>query len=312
MKRFKNILLVQKKTHTKTALGRALSLAEMNGAHLKIIDVFEAFPEKLLRRLRRKYSLDVRTIAQAEFHERVNKLVSKRKNRAVQIQTKVLFGTPFIEIIREVLHGHHDLVVTEAEGQMALRERLFGTTNMHLMRKCPCPVWVIRPGRSKRFSTILAAVDVSSSHKEEDKVNTKIIELASSLAKLEKGKLHILHCWEEPLERTSMRRTGLSQSEIRELVSETRQSHENLFKNFIERFDLKEIEYHWHLLKGDPGELIPDLARKKRADLVVMGTLSRSGIAGLLIGNTAETVLNQIDSSVLTVKPDEFKTPIKV
>lgn len=303
---------MQEKAHTKTALNRALSLAERNRGQVKIIDVFEALPEKLHRKFRSKYSLNIRRIAHTEFEERVKKLISIRKYRNLGIQTKVLFGTPFIEIIREVLRGDHDLLVTESEGKVGLRDRLLGTTNMHLMRKCPCPVWVIKPGRTKRYSNILAAVDVSSPYKEQGKLNTKIIELSSSLAKLEKGKLHILHCWKEPLERASMRYTGLSRKEISEIVRETYQTHEALFRDLIEKFDLKEKAYHSHLLKGDPGELIPDLVKKKKMDLVVMGTVSRTGIAGLLIGNTAERVLNQIKSSVLTVKPDGFKTPIKL
>jgi nucleotide-binding universal stress UspA family protein len=45
-------------------------------------------------------------------------------------------------------------------------------------------------------------------------------------------------------------------------------------------------------------------------DLLVMGTVCRTGISGFLIGNTAEEVLNQIDCSVLTVKPEGFVTPV--
>ena len=58
-----------------------------------------------------------------------------------------------------------------------------------------------------------------------------------------------------------------------------------------------------HLLKGSPDEEIPRLSRKIEADLVVIGTVARTGIAGLFIGNTAETIFNQLDCSVLAVKP---------
>ena len=46
--------------------------------------------------------------------------------------------------------------------------------------------------------------------------------------------------------------------------------------------------------------------------MVVMGTLSRSGPAGVLIGNTAEKVLARIDCSVLAVKPEAFITPVRI
>jgi nucleotide-binding universal stress UspA family protein len=41
-----------------------------------------------------------------------------------------------------------------------------------------------------------------------------------------------------------------------------------------------------------------------------MGTVARTGISGFLMGNTAETILNQIDCSVLAIKPPDFQTPV--
>lgn len=64
------------------------------------------------------------------------------------------------------------------------------------------------------------------------------------------------------------------------------------------------------LPRGDPRETIPALARELKADLVVMGTLARTGIAGFIIGNTAESILDHIGCSVLAVKPDGFVSPV--
>ncbi|WP_268870400.1 universal stress protein [Marinobacter nauticus] len=46
-------------------------------------------------------------------------------------------------------------------------------------------------------------------------------------------------------------------------------------------------------------------------DLIVMGTVGRVGIPGLIIGNTAESILEQAKCSVLAIKPEGFKTPIE-
>jgi nucleotide-binding universal stress UspA family protein len=58
--------------------------------------------------------------------------------------------------------------------------------------------------------------------------------------------------------------------------------------------------------------ILPAFAEKHDADLVVIGTVARGGIPGLFIGNTAEKVLNAVDCSVLTLKPEGFETPIRV
>ncbi len=65
-----------------------------------------------------------------------------------------------------------------------------------------------------------------------------------------------------------------------------------------------------HLLKGNAGTLIPELAQEKAIELIVMGTVCRTGVSGMIIGNTAETVLRRVDCSVLAVKPDGFVTPV--
>ena len=65
-----------------------------------------------------------------------------------------------------------------------------------------------------------------------------------------------------------------------------------------------------HLVKGSARREIPAFARQIEADLVVMGTVARTGVPGFIIGNTAETILNQIDCSVLAIKPPGFQTPV--
>lgn len=65
-----------------------------------------------------------------------------------------------------------------------------------------------------------------------------------------------------------------------------------------------------HLVKGRARKENPMLAKQIEADLVVMGTVARTGVPGFIMGNTAETILNQIDCSVLAVKPPGFTTPV--
>ncbi|MFC1788938.1 universal stress protein [Thermodesulfobacteriota bacterium] len=77
-------------------------------------------------------------------------------------------------------------------------------------------------------------------------------------------------------------------------------------------YDLSDIRHSVVVRKGDPGEMIADYADKNGIDLIVMGTIGRSGLAGLLIGSTAEKVIDQVNCSVLTIKPANFKSPITI
>ena len=75
---------------------------------------------------------------------------------------------------------------------------------------------------------------------------------------------------------------------------------------------LEYLKPQMHLLQGSPRKEIPALAEEIKADLVVMGTVARTGIPGFFMGNTAETILNKLDCSALAVKPSGFITPTKL
>jgi nucleotide-binding universal stress UspA family protein len=104
---------------------------------------------------------------------------------------------------------------------------------------------------------------------------------------------------------------GLESTEVDELVEETRVEHEKWLDELLSEYDLTDLTTKVHLIKGEPGSEIPKLVAKVEADLVVMGTVARTGIAGFFIGNTAEKILHSVDSSVLTVKPSSFQTPVR-
>ena len=312
MKRFKNILLLGGKPEGEATLERAVTLAERNQAELTVIEVLEKLSreERMLNKSRR--DVDLMEIAAQESSKRLESLITPLQSEGLRVKTKVLFGTPFLEIIREVLRNGHDLVMKTAEGKSELKHILLGSTAMHLMRKCPCPVWVVKPSRREQHAQILAAVDPLPSDDERQGLNTKIMELATSLAELEGSELHIVHCWRQPYEGRLKMLDGLALDTVDKIIGDTRNEHKMWLNAFLEKFALENLNHKLHLLKGEPGLMIPKLAWRKRIELIAMGTVCRTGVAGFFIGNTAEKVLNQVNCSVLTVKPDGFVTPVRL
>jgi nucleotide-binding universal stress UspA family protein len=254
------------------------------------------------------------------IRERVERKESRRlekwtdfvRQSGLQVDRKILYGIPFLEIIREVLRHGHDLVMATARGRSNLKERFFGSTTLHLMRKCPCPVWVVKASQPKWHTRILAAVDPNPHDKERQALNVKIMDLATSLARLEQRELVVVHAWTFPVER-SLRggHVGLS-SDVDRWVSDAREQHRQWLIGLLKPYALEELESEVYLLKGEAGRLIPEVAAAKEVKLIVMGTVSRTGVAGLLIGNTAEKILHQVDCGVLAVKPDGFVTPVRL
>jgi nucleotide-binding universal stress UspA family protein len=314
MQRFKNILLVTgAKTESAAALERAVTLAKRNQAQLRVVEVLKELPHDVHLQMRSKRPTELQNQIIEQRSSHLEQLILPIRLEEVEVSAQVLCGTPFLEIIREVLRNQHDLVMMTARGKGELREMLFGSTTLHLMRKCPCPVWVMKRTQRKQYARILAAVDFDSFDEGRNPLSTKIMDLATSLAHLERSELHIIHAWALYGESTLRRRcVRTSRREVDKLVRETRSAHRSWLGKLLQNYDLGDMKHQVHLLKGGAGKLIPQLAKRKRVELLVMGTVCRTGVPGFLIGNTAEKVLQQIDCSVLTVKPDGFATPIRL
>jgi nucleotide-binding universal stress UspA family protein len=256
-------------------------------------------------------TIEIQEWIKQEEQRRLEQFISALQKVGIYPTSKTIVGIPFIEIIREVLLQHHDLVMITAEGSGSFKETLFGNTTMHLMRKCPCPVWAIKPGQPKKTNRILAAVDLSSDDKERVALTKTIMELATSLSRLWHSELLIIHAWSLYGESLLRGRGGVSNETINELLRETQDAHRQWLIELLQQYPLDDLKPEVFLLKGEAGTLITELVQAKAIDLIVMGTVSRAGVSGLLIGNTAEKVLHQVDCSVLTVKPEGFISPVK-
>lgn len=307
MKRFKNILLIH--PCDRPTLDRAVTLTQSNRARLTVVKVAREVVGASLVTVPGGPALDMQDLVVKEYQSQLKDFVAPVKNGGIRVSTKVLVGTPFLEIVREVISHKRDLVMMTTEGKGGLKARLFGSTSLHLMRKCPCPVWVMKPTRRKRFLRILAAIDPDSEDKTRDSLNTLILQLAASLAEQDSAELHVAHAWTVFGESIIRGRAVLSESETRRLV---RQEAENR-RNRLDELLVKHTDgtARIHMVKGNADSVIPHIAATEKVDLLVMGTVCRTGVAGFFIGNTAEKVLDEIDCSVLTVKPEGFVSPVK-
>jgi nucleotide-binding universal stress UspA family protein len=320
MRQFASILVI---THgdwpSPPELKHLGDLAQRDGATIKLMAVFEPFPwytryllvhSDELERLRADHAL-----------RRLDALATALCSHDLKITTKVAIGHSPLEFIREVLVAGHDLVVKVAG---AGERGSFGSTDLRLLRTCPCPVLILHPKmQHQEFRRILVAVDpppvadvidVLHLRKEfgpgEQALNVKLLELATRLAELQGGDLHVVHAWSAPGEEMLRNEGRLPVEEIDEYVSELCDADRKAVEQLLGHFSSGSVTRQVHLIKGQPADVISEYAKTHDIDLIVMGTVVRTGIPGFLIGNTAETVLQRVDCSVLAVKPDGFVTPV--
>ena len=315
VKRFNNILFVaQPQADNAVAFARALTLAENNQASLTVVGIVEVSEQE-----KSVSDSDTRLLVDAMAEQRLQELrslLSEAGADTAPVEVKALAGTTFLEIIREVIGNDRDLVIKSVESVGGIAH-LFGSTDMKLLRKCPCPVWLIKPAADKGYREIMAALDYDPEDQKVDELNGQILEMAASLALSDFAQLHVVHAWRLPHEAfLRSARTGFSDPEVDVMAGEEEARRRHWLEGLVERHctggAAEYLKPHFHMPKGNPARLVPELAEGLGAELIVMGTVAHTGIPGFVVGNTAENILHQIGCSVLTVKPAGFVSPVSL
>ena len=318
MKRFNNILYLVEEGEGQLArsIDRVVALARDNQARLTVLSVLEkprlGFYGEVL--LRDEYEGRIR---QKEL-DRLKKAVASHAE-TFEIQLDVKYGTAFIVAIQDILRNGRDLVV-KTVGHGGPHAFLFGGTDQHLLRKSPCPVWLMHAEEHLKCRKVMAAIDFDPWQEEEepDELNKLILELASSLALTDLADLHVAHAW-QPVSERVVRVFGsdLPDQDVAKSIDREYRAHLDRTQDLVAHLrdsvgkeGYKYLSPRVHVRRGDARNVIPTLAEELEIDLVVMGTVSRTGIPGFLIGNTAEVILNNLDCAVLAVKPSGFVSPV--
>ena len=312
MRRFKNILFLADGSKGENfALTRAVELANTNRAKLTILDVIEIEEPGFFDS---KTNKEIAALRKTQQQERLSELQQlcetvTSTHPKLRVTADIQTGHLARAAILAVLGKHHDLVIKAPEGNTDKLKTLFGSTDHKLMRKCPCPVWIVKPSRKKHFQKILAAIDLNPVEPEKESLAKQIMAISTSLAKDEGSELHVVHAWRLAYE-YKLRGRQINKDQVDELLREIKDASQSEVEGLTSQYPYK--KRFVHLIKGRAEEVIPNFVEKANIDLVVIGTVGRSGIPGVLIGNTAERILNTIDCSVLTLKPEGFETPIKL
>ena len=307
MERFRNILFASLGGKDDfAALDRANRLAIANNAKLTLVRVVEDPPLAISYFLSKKHLAEFTETTLSQAQSELEELV-KKTDSSLHVKTKVLIGKSFIELIRSVIENAHDLLVKAKHPSST--ENSLDSTDLHLLRKCPCPVWIIKPNQRKPFGKILIAVDPDPSDPARLRLHADLLKLGTSLAQRENGKVEVVHAWD--LDGESILRSPrfkLGDEKIEEIARGVHLTRQKWLDDLLVPY--LELGLKGTLVKGPPGPTLVNIIEKKKPDIVVMGTVARSGLPGLFIGNTAEFVLSKISCSILTIKPKGFKSPI--
>ena len=224
-----------------------------------------------------------------------------------RVRSTMLEGeVPWHSVVLHAIAHPPDLLVVPARG-----DDPFGpdSVTQHLFRKCPVPVWSVYPGRVPFPRRVLAAVDPGVSGSVERDLARRVLELALRVAGTGPIELHAAHAWSVPAEELIRSKFGAKRAKA--FRNQQRQLAQEQLEELIAEAHLESSIAGTHLPGGNPASAIPALAEELDADLVVLGSSGHKGLAGILIGSTAEAIVTRMARSVAVVKPTGYVSPVR-
>lgn len=290
----------------KAAIEQAEIFLGDSNSTIHVIQVIDEVSGHISSIFKRNHNIDISSLMKQECNERFDEVIKELGLDRNRFNYQITSGISYLEIIRCVIELNIDLLFLNATSQTGAEKRIFGSNTMKLLRKCPCTLWVVDSAVSATHTNeIMVAIDDKLDQSDVLNLITKSLETAITLAEKLKARLHIFQTWRHF--GGDVLRHHMASEEVDKMELEMYQEHSESLNDFIQKFDMESIEYEVHLLKGDAGQKIINIMSQKSIDLLVMGTVCRTGIKGLLMGNTAERILKKVCTNVVALKPDGFR-----
>ena len=293
--------------HSEAALKQAVWLARRCGAALTLMHTSPdlrrvVHSAKVRAYLHQLYGDALQGDFQRESETKMRRLIADLNATDLNVSYRTVLGESFVEIIHAVHQAGHDLVLAGTRGLAAWEQFFIGSTSKTLIRKCPSSVWIVKAEHVGPPQVVVAATDFSE-------VSRKAVCEGLWVAQQASAEFHLLHVIDylTDIPAEVVTKFPPSGPPLRQEINDEAQKR---LEAFVASLDTDPAQVHLHLSWGTPWQEVDRLARHLNADVIAIGTVGRSGIKGVLMGNTAEKILATSECSLLTVKPADFVSPI--
>ncbi len=199
------------------------------------------------------------------------------------------------DVLRALLvcqHGRRfDLTIKEPQ-PTSLAGSLFTPLDWKLLRSSRNPVLMVRPGKKPAGAPILAAIEAQPSDSEHQALSQQILALSKDLSQRLARPLHLFSAAPAPMQNPGHAEAEQQLDAYRDACL-TLAASQGITADQV------------HVAQGPAEVLIPEHSANLDAALLVLGTVARSGLSGVLLGNTAEQILERVDTHVLVVPPTQ-------
>jgi nucleotide-binding universal stress UspA family protein len=276
--------------HDRHAAKQALWLADRVGASVELVHVVDFLDRRLSSEVEELFQL-VSSVLTPELEALAAVAPS------VEVTTSFQRGLPWVELMRRARTQQADLLVLSPKRQLALGERImFGRTTWRMIRHAACPVWVVHPHGPERITNVMALVDRSD-------VSQRVVDATAMLALASKGQRHLLNCLDYPDDIALHRLPGARRA-VAAHHDEQREAAKRHFGPLS-----NSGEWQIHLRDDWIVRAAPEVVEKHRIDTVVLAAVSQPRLAGILLGTTAEKLVERLAASCWIVRAEGLAWP---
>ncbi|MBL4821759.1 MAG: universal stress protein [Gammaproteobacteria bacterium] len=266
----KIFVVIDPTTDNQTALASAMQIASRS--ETVTLHVYEAVYSS-------GTNTDVDALQRVELARHrawVESLVEPIRAQGKQVEVEIEWTSDWREaLVPAAKRAAADLVVKAASERSGSRRRMLKKSDWTLLRNSLCPVYLIKNDVLQDGAKVLVALDIAREDELHSKLNERVIQFGQAFAKaIPDSALHAVNAYADS-------DNFVYQPDLADKVG-------------IERTDA-------HTIEGVPEKVIPDVAEEIDAGIVIIGTASRDGLKGAVIGNTVEKILDAIHTNILTV-----------
>lgn len=304
---YKSILVVlDPQDEQDKALARGIKLARLENATLTLFLSIYDFSYEMTTMLSAEERESMRSSLIEERKAWINERVQAFDTQGIGVNVTVVWHhRPFEAIIKATLEHANDLIIKGTRRHDKLQSVIFTPTDWHLLRKAPCPVLLVKDHEWPPQGQVIAAVNAGADDEAHQALNERIIKASTHMSEVLDAHLNLINCYPSaPLNMA----IEIPEFDTSDYQANVKQYHEQSLAALADEHNL--AEKNLHVREGLPEDQIPALAEEIDAELVVLGTIGRTGLTAALLGNTAEHVIEQLNCDVLAIKPDDFRSPV--
>lgn len=298
------LVIVDQHSPEQPALNRALWLAEALSADLTVVtNTFDAYGDSAstLDKVTQQ-ALKSAVLSHAQLW--LEGLLEAVNRDQLKIRSSVVWCKHAHEAVFTLLHQNSFDLVIKGTKSHTLMDRLFLHTDWNLLRHCPAPVLLVKNSEPWQHNRILASIDATSPDEGHQRINDNILSYAEHLADHFDTDLHLANAYPTIAVAFAMIPEVSAPDDIQQYIT---QQHDDAAEQWARKFSVNND--HIHIGEGETEQVIVNISKEIKADLVVVGTVGRSGISGVLIGNTAERLVDDLNCDVLVIKPQDGVDP---